>query len=169
ARQGMELSASAAHERGADKPRLGKPAPDSVQLDKMIRQPEVVRIEERNPTVASSLNSRVAGDGGTGIGLRQHPDARIPEGRNQFGAPIRGTVVDHNQLEVPPRLAEHAGYRAFDRSTLVPKRHDDTEHTSPNAPPGGRKRDPRTGVRLRGAKCGRTGSTRIPGGRRRLW
>jgi len=59
------------------------------------------------------------------------PSLRV--GQGNLGTPVRGSVVDQEQLPVVFRLRKYAAYRLFDETGFIQKYHDDRDERTVTA------------------------------------
>ena len=74
-----------------------------------FRERDIVRVEPRDVPPRRPVEGAVERGGEPELlVVRDHGETRIRDRREHGGRPVRGGVVDHDQLEVPERLPEHA-------------------------------------------------------------
>ena len=97
-----------------------------------VRLKIIVSIHKGDVFAGGDSQTGVSGGGGTGVGLMDHPDAAILPGISVADgtAPIRGAVIDQDDLQLPVCLGEDA-FDAFFQIGFDPvNRNNDRNHAA---------------------------------------
>src|SRR5215510_13398689 len=94
-------------------------------IRELVRCPQIVVVEKRDPSTSRFGNSTVPGGAHAARPLMTHDTNAVAKAAQQSTRVVSGTVVDNDDLKRHVLLLEHAAQRQFEQLTAVVGRDDD--------------------------------------------